>query len=79
MPDIESRGFKIALDRHGPRVDPDTQSRLVSEAAADESEAESVVVRSIAMVLVNKIFEPSERRQRRFPVAISLREMKRAP
>jgi monomeric sarcosine oxidase len=36
MPDIESRGFKIALDRHGPRVDPDTQSRIVSEAAADE-------------------------------------------
>ena len=36
MPDIEARGFKIALDRHGPRVDPDTQSRIVSEAAADE-------------------------------------------
>ncbi|MBV8514131.1 MAG: FAD-dependent oxidoreductase [Acidobacteria bacterium] len=36
MPDIESRGFKIALDRHGPLVDPDTQSRIVSEAAADE-------------------------------------------
>jgi sarcosine oxidase len=36
MPDIESRGFKIALDRHGPRVDPDTQSRIVSEAAAEE-------------------------------------------
>jgi sarcosine oxidase len=36
MPDIEGRGFKIALDRHGPRVDPDTQSRIVSEAAADE-------------------------------------------
>jgi sarcosine oxidase len=36
MPDIEARGFKIALDRHGPRVDPDTQSRVVTEAAADE-------------------------------------------
>jgi monomeric sarcosine oxidase len=39
MPDIESRGFKIALDRHGPRVDPDTQSRIVSEAAAEEVRA----------------------------------------
>jgi sarcosine oxidase len=36
MPDLESRGFKIALDRHGVRVDPDTQSRIVSEQAADE-------------------------------------------
>ncbi len=30
MPDLESRGFKIALDHHGERVDPDTQSRMVS-------------------------------------------------
>jgi sarcosine oxidase len=30
MPDLESRGFKIALDHHGERVDPDTQSRIVS-------------------------------------------------
>ena len=36
MPDLESRGFKIALDRHGVRVDPDTQSRIVSAEAADE-------------------------------------------
>jgi sarcosine oxidase len=28
MPDLESRGFKIANDRHGEAVDPDTQSRL---------------------------------------------------
>ena len=27
MPNLESRGFKIAHDRHGPRVDPDTQPR----------------------------------------------------
>jgi monomeric sarcosine oxidase len=39
MPDIEARGFKIALDRHGPRVDPDTQSRIVTEAAAEEARA----------------------------------------
>jgi sarcosine oxidase len=30
MPDLESRGFKIAFDSHGPRVDPDTQTRVVS-------------------------------------------------
>jgi sarcosine oxidase len=39
MPDIAGRGFKVALDRHGPRVDPDTQSRIVTEAAADEVRA----------------------------------------
>jgi sarcosine oxidase len=36
MPDLEGRGFKIALDRHGVRVDPDTQSRIVTEEAAEE-------------------------------------------
>jgi monomeric sarcosine oxidase len=30
LPDIESRGFKIALDRHGPEFDPDHGSRVVS-------------------------------------------------
>jgi sarcosine oxidase len=30
MPDIESRGLKLASDVHGPLVDPDTQSRVVS-------------------------------------------------
>src|ERR1700675_4321839 len=30
MPSLEWRGFKIAFDSHGPRVDPDTQSRVVS-------------------------------------------------
>jgi sarcosine oxidase len=37
MPDLESRGLKIAVDRHGERVDPDTQSRLASVAGADEA------------------------------------------
>jgi sarcosine oxidase len=31
MPDIEGRGLKIAFDEHGERVDPDTQSRIVSQ------------------------------------------------
>jgi sarcosine oxidase len=30
MPDIESRGLKIAYDGHGERVDPDTQTRIVT-------------------------------------------------
>jgi monomeric sarcosine oxidase len=33
MPDIENRGLKIAVDQHGERVDPDTQSRVVSAEA----------------------------------------------
>src|SRR2546423_1495274 len=37
MPDLETRGLKIAVDRHGERVDPDTQSRIVSERAAEEA------------------------------------------
>jgi monomeric sarcosine oxidase len=39
MPDIESRGFKVANDRHGERVDPDTQSRIASPAAAEAARA----------------------------------------
>ena len=31
LPDIESRGFKIAFDRHGPDFDPDTDSRVIEE------------------------------------------------
>jgi len=30
MPDIESRGLKIAYDGHGERIDPDMESRIVS-------------------------------------------------
>ena len=37
MPDIESRGLKVALDTHGDRVDPDTQPRLVSEEGAEQA------------------------------------------
>jgi sarcosine oxidase len=35
MPDIESRGLKLARDTHGERVDPDTQSRLVTREGAE--------------------------------------------
>jgi monomeric sarcosine oxidase len=37
MPDIESRGLKIAFDHHGPPADADTQSRLASAEAAAEA------------------------------------------
>jgi sarcosine oxidase len=35
MPDIEARGLKMARDVHGERVDPDTQSRIVSAEGAE--------------------------------------------
>lgn len=30
VPDLENRGFKIALDRHGPPIDPDSGERVVT-------------------------------------------------
>ncbi len=30
IPDLENRGFKFALDRHGPPFDPDTGARVVT-------------------------------------------------
>lgn len=36
MPDLEARGFKIAHDRHGPAIDPDSGDRTASaEGIAD--------------------------------------------
>jgi monomeric sarcosine oxidase len=32
FPDLENRGVKIALDQHGPRIDPDTADRVPSAA-----------------------------------------------
>ena len=39
MPDLENRGFKIALDRHGPAFDPDSGQRLVSPEAVSKMRA----------------------------------------
>jgi sarcosine oxidase len=36
MPDLESRGLKVALDKHGERVDPDTQSRIVTPKEVEQ-------------------------------------------
>ena len=35
MPDIEWRGLKMARDTHGERMDPDTQSRIVTPEGAE--------------------------------------------
>ena len=32
LPNIEGRGFKLAIDAHGPEFDPDTGTRVVSES-----------------------------------------------
>ena len=36
FPDLEGRGVKLAHDRHGPPIDPDTDERLPSPAALAE-------------------------------------------
>ena len=35
LPDLEARGFKLAPDRHGGPIDPDTDERLVSPASVE--------------------------------------------
>jgi monomeric sarcosine oxidase len=39
MPDLEGRGFKIAHDKHGPAMDPDSGDRVPSPAALAEVRA----------------------------------------
>src|SRR6266436_5479071 len=39
MPDIESRGLKIAYDGHGERIDPDTESRIVTPVSRERARA----------------------------------------
>jgi sarcosine oxidase len=39
IPDIESRGFKLAFDRHGPPFDPETGSRVVSKQSVEFARA----------------------------------------
>lgn len=36
LPDIENRGVKIAFDRHGPEIDPDTVARVVEQNTIDQ-------------------------------------------
>jgi sarcosine oxidase len=37
MPDLEGRGLKVAIDRHGPAFDPDTGSREPTPRAVDDA------------------------------------------
>lgn len=37
IPDLEGQGFKMAFDRHGPLVDPDSQDRRLTPAMADQA------------------------------------------
>jgi glycine/D-amino acid oxidase-like deaminating enzyme len=39
IPDLESRGFKVANDEHGEPLDPDTAERAPSRAAIDTGRA----------------------------------------
>lgn len=39
MPDLENRGFKLAFDRHGEAIDPDTAERNVTGASLDPARA----------------------------------------
>jgi sarcosine oxidase len=39
LPDMESRGFKISIDRHGPAFDPDTGSRAPSTEGMAQARA----------------------------------------
>lgn len=36
IPDLENRGFKVALDRHGPTLDPDTNERIITPSLLAE-------------------------------------------
>ncbi len=37
LPDLENQGFKIAFDRHGPEVDPDSQDRRLTPAMVEQA------------------------------------------
>lgn len=39
LPDIENRGFKVAIDAHGPAIDPDTQQRTPTPAVVEQARA----------------------------------------
>jgi monomeric sarcosine oxidase len=39
MPDLENRGFKLAFDRHGEAIDPDTAERTVTRQTLEAARA----------------------------------------
>jgi sarcosine oxidase len=38
VPDVEARGFKVAVDRHGPAFDPDSSDRLAGQTMPEVRE-----------------------------------------
>lgn len=58
LPNIEGRGFKLAIDAHGPQFDPDSGQRMVSEsglAAAREYMAQRVPLLADAPVTETRV------------------------
>lgn len=58
LPNLESRGFKLAIDAHGPEFDPDTGERIVSEVglmAAREYLARRIPALAGAPVLETRV------------------------
>jgi sarcosine oxidase len=39
IPNLENRGFKLAIDAHGPEFDPDSGDRVVTRAGLDDARA----------------------------------------
>jgi glycine/D-amino acid oxidase-like deaminating enzyme len=39
LPNLDNRGFKIAIDKHGPQFDPDTGERIVKAESVNEVRA----------------------------------------
>lgn len=37
IPDLDARGFKVGIDRHGPPIDPDEEERLVAPELVDRT------------------------------------------
>jgi glycine/D-amino acid oxidase-like deaminating enzyme len=39
LPDVDSAGFKVGIDRHGPPIDPDTADRVIDTALVHSTRA----------------------------------------
>ena len=48
IPNLDNRGFKLAIDEHGPQFDPDTGDRVVSEKGISASR--SILTRRMTLL-----------------------------
>ncbi len=58
LPNLDGRGFKLAIDAHGPEFDPDTGARVVSHAglaAAREYLAQRIPALADAPILETRV------------------------